>query len=116
MNNIEINEKRIQKRIISDSLFFVIEDQININFASLDFNSYGVGILSDLDFKVGDIIILTLGNDDGFIIENIKSQIKNKINLDVSEFRYGLQFLYEDLTEDKINQLKNLEKILMEQL
>lgn len=107
-------EKRKAKRLLTEELFVVIEDQVNMTFASLDYNAMGMAILLDLDLEVGDEILITIGNDDGFLIPDVPSIIRNKSEKkETSEMRYGLEFNYESrMTEEMKNKLKRLENIL----
>lgn len=107
-------EKRKAKRLLTEELFVVIEDQINMTFASLDYNAMGMAILIDLDLQVGEEISITIGNDDGFLIPDIPAIIRNKsLKEETEEYRYGLEFDYESrMTENVKDKLKRLEKIL----
>lgn len=107
-------DKRQTKRLLTEELFVVIEDQANLNFASLDYNALGMAILTDLDLEVEEEIMITIGNDDGFLIPDVPAIIRNKsLKGDTTEYRYGLQFNYDSrLTNVIKDKLKRLENIL----
>jgi hypothetical protein len=116
MNNqvLKNEDKRKAKRILTETLFVVIEDQVNLNFATLDYNAYGTAILTDLSFDIGDEITITIGSDDGFLVSDISTTIRNKIaRMDSETFRYGLQFNYDErMSAETIANLKKLENVL----
>lgn len=107
-------DKRKSKRLLTEELFVVIENQVDLNFASIDYNALGIAILTDLDLKINSEIALTIGNDDGYLIPDVSSVIRNKkVNKKTGECRYGIEFNYDSrLTTEIKDKLKRLEKIL----
>lgn len=111
---IKSQDKRKSKRLLTEELFVVIENQVDLNFASLDYNELGMAILTDLDLEVNKEITITIGNDDGYLIPDVRSIIRNKkVNREIGEYRYGIEFNYDArLTTETKDKLKRLENLL----
>jgi hypothetical protein len=107
------NNRRKYERVVTKDLFVAVENKKDLSYASIDFNRYGIGIITELDFSIDDELNLTIFNDENFLIDNVFGVIKNKNKLNgTGKYRYGLQFTIRKISHKNKSLLTDLEKSL----
>ncbi|MFA7553832.1 MAG: PilZ domain-containing protein [Spongiibacteraceae bacterium] len=101
-----MNERRSHPRLPANHLRVLVKSLRSQNghwkpafISSVDFNRYGIGLETDHNFAIGDILSMIIRTDDATIAE-INGLICNRTTI-ANGFRFGVRFQHQSSHEEE---------------
>ena len=93
-------ERRIHNRYPAGNLRVLVKSRRNMDsdwgmalISSVDFNRYGIGLETDQNYAIGDILTLVIRTDDSMLVE-INGLVCNRTQTERG-YRFGIRFEHE---------------------